>query len=54
MGQYILVEDWLKLPKNLVLGNPKGFGIDSKKKILYEKSPSVYCHYFICVLPKRN
>lgn len=31
---YVLVEDWPKLPKDLVLGNPTGLGIDSENNIL--------------------
>lgn len=31
---YVLVEDWPKLPEDLVLGNPTGLGIDSENNIL--------------------
>lgn len=31
---YVLVKDWPKLPKDLVLGNPTGLGIDSDNNIL--------------------
>jgi peptidylamidoglycolate lyase len=31
---YVLVEDWPKLPGDLVLGNPTGLGIDSENNIL--------------------
>ena len=31
---YVLVEEWPKLPKELILGNPTGLGIDSENNIL--------------------
>lgn len=31
---YVLVEDWPKLPNNLILGSPTGLGIDSENNIL--------------------
>lgn len=34
LDSYVLVEDWPKLPKDLVLGNPTGLGIDSENNIL--------------------
>lgn len=34
IDSYVLVEDWPKLPKDLVLGNPTGLGIDSENNIV--------------------
>ncbi|MCE2612350.1 peptidyl-alpha-hydroxyglycine alpha-amidating lyase family protein [Flavobacteriaceae bacterium D16] len=31
---YVLLEDWPKIPEDLVLGNPTGLGIDSENNIL--------------------
>ena len=31
--KYQLVTDWLKLPKDLILGNPTGIGIDTNQNI---------------------
>ncbi|MDW5289701.1 peptidyl-alpha-hydroxyglycine alpha-amidating lyase family protein [Formosa sp. PL04] len=31
---YVLVEDWPKIPNNLILGSPTGLGIDSENNIL--------------------
>ncbi len=40
---YVLVQDWPKLPEDLVLGNPTGLGIDSENNIMvFHRASSVW------------
>jgi peptidylamidoglycolate lyase len=34
LGSYVLIENWPKIPEDLVLGNPTGLGIDTQNNIV--------------------